>query len=68
MVLLFIRPNKVHESRFVLSLLLPAVFTLTQDGNQLFINSYLGKPCGGGNNNKNMLFFFLSFYIPDCIY
>ena len=70
----FIRPNKVHESRFVPSLLFPAVFALIQDGNQLFINS-LGKPCGGGNNNKTVLFFvfvffslFFSFYLHTWLY
>ena len=57
----FIRPNYVHESRFVPSLLFPAVFALIQDGNQLFINS-LGKPCGGGNNNKTFFFFFFFFF------
>ena len=56
----FIRPNLVHESRFVPSLLFPAVFAHIQDGNQLFINS-LGKPCGGGNNNKTVFFFFFFF-------
>ena len=56
----FISPNYVRESRFVTSLLFPAVFAFTQDGNQLFINSYLGKPCGGGNNN---IVFFFSFFL-----
>ena len=60
----FIRPNLVHESRFVQSLFFPAVFALTQEGNQLFINSYLGKPCGGGNNTKlSFFFFFFSFFL-----
>ena len=62
----FISPNLVHESRFVPSLLLPAIFTLIQDGNQLFINS-LGKPCGGGNNDKTV-FFFLSFFLHTWLY
>ena len=44
-----------------MSLLFPAVFALTQDGNQLFINSYVGKSCGGGNNK--IVFFFFSFFL-----
>ena len=63
----FIRPDLVHESRFVLSLLFPAVFALMQDGNQLFINSYLGKSCGGGNNNK-IVFFFFSFFLHTWLF
>ena len=57
-----IRPNQVHESRFVPSLPFPAVFALIQDGNQLFINS-LAKPCGGGNNNKTVFFFLFFFFL-----
>ena len=45
-----------------------------QDGNHLFINSYLEKPCGGGNNNKIFrcfvffiffLFTYLTVFIGD---
>ena len=64
MVLLFIRPIWVHESRFVPSLLFPAIFALIQDGNQLFTNS-LGKPCGGGNNSKTVFF---SFFLHTWLY
>ena len=60
----FIRPIWIHESRFVPSLLFPAVFAFIQDGNQLFTNS-LGKPCGGGNNNKTIFF---SFFLHNWLY
>ena len=34
---------------------------------KLFINSYLGKPCGGGNNNK-IVFFFFSYFLHTWLY
>ena len=63
----FIIPNYVQESLFVPSLLFPAVFALTQDGNQLFIK-LSRKTLRAEVEITKSSFFFLSFFLHTWLY